>query len=120
MSCNNTRKGVWQKAMPINKPASNSYKSSNKFAGKKPFIPSYEKEKTPDMKTLISWGYFRQWKEELEKFIMANRNAERGFTKKTFPIYRKIVKKPESEEKPRIINKKYANVKSKFFDIYKK
>lgn len=110
------RQGVWSRAVPVKRP-SDALKLPNHFPGEVPFKVSYDAQPTPDMTTLMNYGYLRRYQEEHDAFMM-KRKARFDPPPKVFPIYRKIVKLPEQPEKPIVPNKKYANVKSKVFNFY--
>lgn len=111
--------GVWSRAVPI-KAAGNHIIIPDPFPGEKPFKPPFCKNEELSMTKLLNFEYYRQWKDELDKF-MSKRYDAYAPIKHTFPIYRKIVKKPaqDQKEKPKLPNKKYANVKAKVFDSLK-
>lgn len=109
------RQGIWGRAIPV-KPA-DSIKLPNPFPGEKPFKAAYDGQPTPDITTLLNYGYYRQYHKEHDAFMMIRKSRFNPPPKK-FPIYRKIVKLPEKEEKPIVPNKKYANIKSKVFNIF--
>lgn len=107
------KRGVLSRAVPAKQ--RDTLKLQNPFPGQKPFRPSYDKKETPNITSLLNWDYYRQWKEELDEFL-SERKERYTPPKKTFPIYRKIIKVVKKPEKLIVPNKKYADVKSRVFD----
>lgn len=122
MDCQLIKKGVWSRATPIvPKSRTGSIKLNNPFASEKPFTPSYEKERHVDMHRLYHFDYHRIWTQEHDEYV-TKRKLKFDVPKKSFPIYRKTVKKPAEHQTDmtKKTNKLYANVKPKVKTFFTK